>query len=57
MQPNLVPVVLKLKKYKSQGSNRILAEMTQAGGEKLLSEIHSNKSKFDSGGNYEILFR
>jgi hypothetical protein len=43
--------IAKLKKYKSQGSNRILAETNRAEGETLLSAIHSNKSKFDSGGN------
>jgi hypothetical protein len=30
----------KLKKYKSQGSDQILAELIQAGGEILLSVIH-----------------
>jgi hypothetical protein len=30
----------KLKKYKSSGSNQISAEMIQAGGETLWSEIH-----------------
>jgi hypothetical protein len=29
-----------LKKYKSPGSDQILAELIQAGGEMLLSEIH-----------------
>jgi hypothetical protein len=29
-----------LKKYKSPGSDQILAELTQAGGETLLSAIH-----------------
>jgi hypothetical protein len=35
-----VEVVLKLKKYKSPGSDQIPAELIQAGGEILLSEIH-----------------
>jgi hypothetical protein len=30
-----------LKKYKSPGSDQILAELIQAGGEKLLSAVHS----------------
>jgi hypothetical protein len=30
----------KLKKYKSPGSDQILAELIQAGGESLQSEIH-----------------
>jgi hypothetical protein len=33
-------VIAKLKKYKSPGSHQILAELIQAGGEILLSEIH-----------------
>jgi hypothetical protein len=33
-------VIAKLKKYKSPGSDEILAELIQAGGEILLSEIH-----------------
>jgi hypothetical protein len=32
--------IAKLKKYKSPGSDQILAELIQAGGELLLSEIH-----------------
>jgi hypothetical protein len=32
--------IAKLKKYKSPGSNQIPAELIQAGGEILLSEIH-----------------
>jgi hypothetical protein len=32
--------ILKLKKYKSPGSDQIPAELIQAGGEILLSEIH-----------------
>jgi hypothetical protein len=32
--------IAKLKKYKSQGSDQIPAELVQAGGETLLSEIH-----------------
>jgi hypothetical protein len=32
--------IAKLEKYKSPGSDEILAEMIQAGGEILLSEIH-----------------
>jgi hypothetical protein len=32
--------IAKLKKYKSQGSDEIPAELIQAGGEILLSEIH-----------------
>jgi hypothetical protein len=33
-------VTAKLKKYKSPGSDKILAELIQAGGEILLSAIH-----------------
>jgi hypothetical protein len=33
-------VIAKLKRYKSPGSDQIPAEMIQAGGELLLSEIH-----------------
>jgi hypothetical protein len=32
--------IAKLKKYKSPGSDQILAELIQAGGEILLSAIH-----------------
>jgi hypothetical protein len=32
--------IAKLKKYKLPGSNQILAELIQAGGETLRSEIH-----------------
>jgi hypothetical protein len=32
--------IAKLKKYKSPGSNQILAQLYQAGGEKLVSVIH-----------------
>jgi hypothetical protein len=32
--------IAKLKKYKSPGSDQIPAELIQAGGEMLLSEIH-----------------
>jgi hypothetical protein len=32
--------IAKFGKYKSPGSDQILAELIQAGGEKLLSEIH-----------------
>jgi hypothetical protein len=32
--------IAKLKKYKSPGSDQILAELIQAGGETFLSEIH-----------------
>jgi hypothetical protein len=32
--------IAKLKKYKSQGSDQILAELIQVGGETLQSEIH-----------------
>jgi hypothetical protein len=32
--------IAKLKKYKSPGSDQILAELIQAGGETLQSEIH-----------------
>jgi hypothetical protein len=32
--------IAKLKKHKSPGSDRILAELIQAGGETLYSEIH-----------------
>jgi hypothetical protein len=32
--------IAKLKKYKSPGSDQILAELFQAGGETLQSEIH-----------------
>jgi hypothetical protein len=32
--------ITKLKKYKSPGSDQIPAELVQAGGEMLLSEIH-----------------
>jgi hypothetical protein len=32
--------IVKLKKYKSPGSDQILAELIQAGGETLQSEIH-----------------
>jgi hypothetical protein len=32
--------IVKLKKYKSPGSDQILAEMIQAGGETLQSEIY-----------------
>jgi hypothetical protein len=32
--------IAKLKKYKSPGSDKILAELIQAGGEMLLSVIH-----------------
>jgi hypothetical protein len=32
--------VAKLKKYKSPGSDEILAQLIQAGGESLQSEIH-----------------
>jgi hypothetical protein len=32
--------ILELKKYKSPGSDQILAELIQAGGETLLSVIH-----------------
>jgi hypothetical protein len=41
--PNCLEVeiaVAKLKKYKSSGSDQILAELIQAGGEILLSVIH-----------------
>jgi hypothetical protein len=34
--------VAKLKRFKLPGSNQILAELTQAGGEKLLSVIHTH---------------
>jgi hypothetical protein len=34
-------VIAKLKKYKSPGSDEILAELIQAGGETLWSEIHT----------------
>jgi hypothetical protein len=34
--------VAKLKKYKSPGSDQILAELIQAEGEILLSEIHNS---------------
>jgi hypothetical protein len=33
-------VIAKLKRYKSPGSDQILAELIQAGGETFLSEIH-----------------
>jgi hypothetical protein len=33
--------VAKLKKYKSPGSDQILAELIQAGGKMLLSAIHT----------------
>jgi hypothetical protein len=32
----------KLKKYKSSGSDQILAELIQTGGEILLSDIHKH---------------
>jgi hypothetical protein len=32
--------IAKLRKYKSPGSDQILGELIQAGGEILLSEIH-----------------
>jgi hypothetical protein len=41
--PSLLEVeiaIAKLKKYKSPGSDQIPAEVIQAGGEILLSEIH-----------------
>jgi hypothetical protein len=37
---NLVPVILKLKKYKLPGSDEIPTKLIQAGGEILLSAIH-----------------
>jgi hypothetical protein len=37
---NLFIAIAKLKKYKSPGSDQILAELIQAGGEILLSVIH-----------------
>jgi hypothetical protein len=43
-------VIAKLKKYKSPGSHQILAELIQAGGEILLSDIHkliTRKTRWD----------
>jgi hypothetical protein len=36
----LETAIAKLKKYKSPGSDQILAELIQAGGKMLLSVIH-----------------
>jgi hypothetical protein len=53
--------IAKLKKYKSQGSDQIPAELIQAGGEKLLSEIHKlinsvwNKEKLPDQGKESII--
>jgi hypothetical protein len=38
--------IAKLKKYKSPGSDQIPAELIQAGGEILLSEIHNSSILF-----------
>jgi hypothetical protein len=38
--------IAKLKKYKSPGSDQIPAEMTQVGGEILLSAIHNSLIQF-----------
>jgi hypothetical protein len=49
--------IAKLKKYKSPGTDEILAELIQPGGETLLSKIHKinnwnkEESKCNSGGN------
>jgi hypothetical protein len=39
-RPEVEIAIAKLKKYKSPGSDQIPAELIQAGGEILLSEIH-----------------
>jgi hypothetical protein len=38
--PEVEIPIAKLKRYKSPGSDQILAELIQAGGETLPSEIH-----------------
>jgi hypothetical protein len=53
--------IVKLKKYKSSGSDQILAELYKAGGETLLSMIHKlinsiwNKEELPDGWTESII--
>jgi hypothetical protein len=55
-------VIAKFKKYKSPGSDQIPAELIQAGGETLRSEIHKlinsiwNKNNFMISGGSLLLY-
>jgi hypothetical protein len=42
-RPEVETAIAKLKKYKSPGSDQIPAELIKAGGEMLLSAIHTRK--------------